>query len=234
MAFDLVTVGKILESAREKKGLTLEQVSEALCLRRNVVQALESADWDALPHAVYVKGYVTDYARYLDVYESVVPYVSFERETAKIIPLDAQLEGLKRKVRERRERPHLKKVALAGSSLVVLIVTLIMFFSGQRETSLPPLYENVTRHSAESQASWTGAESKKLMIACQERTWVRVVIDDMEKREVMLNAEEVVVFTAKDRFDLLIGNAGGVKLFYNGKEAKFAGASGEVKRVTLP
>ncbi|MBP1730653.1 MAG: transcriptional regulator, family [Deltaproteobacteria bacterium] len=77
MAFDLVTVGKILESAREKKGLTLEQVSEALCLRRNVVQALESADWDALPHAVYVKGYVTDYARYLDVYESMVPYVSF-------------------------------------------------------------------------------------------------------------------------------------------------------------
>jgi cytoskeletal protein RodZ len=234
MAFDLATVGKILGKAREDKGLTLEQVSEMLCLRRSVIHALENADWKALPHSVYVKGYVTEYARYLGVSESVAPYVSFERETAKIIPLDSGLDGARRKVRERRERPRLKKLALAGSSLAILLVTLILFFNGQREAPLPPQYENVARPSAESQASWTGAESKKLVILCQERTWVRVVIDDMEKREVMLNSEEVVMFTAKDRFDLLIGNAGGVKLFYNGKDTKFAGANGEVKRVTLP
>jgi len=33
---------------------------------------------------------------------------------------------------------------------------------------------------------------------------------------------------------LLVGNAGGVKLFFDGKDTKFEGASGEVKRVTLP
>jgi cytoskeleton protein RodZ len=234
MSFDLVTVAKILERAREEKGLTQDQVAEALCLRRTVVEALESADWEALPHAVYVKGYVTEYARYLGVYESVAPHVTLERQSAKIVPLDSQLEGVKSKVRERRERPLLRKAALAGSSLAVLVVTLILFINGQRETPLPPQYENVARHSAESQATFAGPDSKKLVIACQERTWVRVVIDDMEKREVMLNAEEVVMFTAKDRFDLLIGNAGGVKLFLNGKDVKFAGATGEVKRVTLP
>ena len=76
-------------------------------------------------------------------------------------------------------------------------------------------------------------ETKKLMIACQERTWVRVVIDGSEKKEFMLNQEEVVVLNAKESFDLLIGNAAGVKLFYNGKDIGFTGASGEVKRVNL-
>ncbi len=49
----------------------------------------------------------------------------------------------------------------------------------------------------------------------------------------MLNREEVVVLSAKESFDLLIGNAAGVKLFYNGKDIDFTGESGEVKRVNL-
>ena len=76
-------------------------------------------------------------------------------------------------------------------------------------------------------------ETKKLMIACQERTWVRVVIDGSEKKEFMLNHEEVVVLNAKESFDVLVGNAAGVKLFYNGEDIGFTGASGEVKHVSL-
>jgi cytoskeleton protein RodZ len=77
-------------------------------------------------------------------------------------------------------------------------------------------------------------EGKKLMIACRERTWVRIVIDDTEKKEFMLNPQEMVIFTGKEAFDLLIGNAGGVKLYYNGNDTGFSGESGQVKRVKLP
>jgi hypothetical protein len=42
------------------------------------------------------------------------------------------------------------------------------------------------------------------------------------------------VLNGKDGFDLLIGNAGGVKLFYNGKDTGFAGEEGEVRRINLP
>ena len=76
-------------------------------------------------------------------------------------------------------------------------------------------------------------DPKKLMIACQERTWVRVVIDGSERKEFMLNREDVVMLSAKESFDVLIGNAAGVKLFYNGKDIDFTGESGEVKRVNL-
>jgi hypothetical protein len=85
----------------------------------------------------------------------------------------------------------------------------------------------------EQQSSAVISDGKKLMITCRERTWVSVVIDDAEKKEFMLNAQEMIVLHAKERFDLLIGNAGGVNLFLNGKDMEFTGKSGEVKRIKL-
>jgi len=71
------------------------------------------------------------------------------------------------------------------------------------------------------------------MVTCHERTWVSVVIDGTEKKEFMLNPEDIIVLNAKDNFDLLIGNAGGVKLNLNGKEIELTGQSGEVKRIKV-
>jgi hypothetical protein len=93
-------------------------------------------------------------------------------------------------------------------------------------------YETTAKPS--ERFSGTVLELKKLVIACKERTWVRIVIDENEKKEFMLNPEEMVAFNAKEGFDLLIGNAGGVTLFYNGNDIGFEGENGEVKRVRLP
>jgi cytoskeleton protein RodZ len=234
MSFDLATIGQILSRAREGKGLSVEQLSEVLYLRKSVVRAIESGEWNLLPHAVYVKGYVTDYAKYLKVYDDVAPHLVAEKENPKASLLEPDDGQLKTRVRERRERPRLRKGILGGSVAAVAVITLLFFFHGQREMPLSPHYETVSRNSSDSQASWPGGESKKLMIACHERTWIRILIDGAEKKEVMLNPEEIVMFTAKDTFDLLVGNAGGVKLYFNGRDTKFAGESGEVKRVTLP
>jgi hypothetical protein len=71
------------------------------------------------------------------------------------------------------------------------------------------------------------------MITCQERTWVSVVIDDTEKKEFMLNPQDIIILNAKEKYDLLIGNAGGVRLILNGNDVQFTGGSGEVKRIKL-
>ncbi len=87
---------------------------------------------------------------------------------------------------------------------------------------------------AAAQSEEPVVESKKPAILCQERTWVRIVIDGAERKEFMLNPEEMVTLNAKKNFDLLLGNAGGVKLFYNGKDTGFTGEHGEVKHISLP
>ena len=235
MPFNLGEIGEILRRAREEKGLTLDEVSEILYVKRAVIRALESGDWTALPHPVYVKGYVTQYAKYLNVYDRLATRLGPEEKPSNVHPLPVVESQLSPRVRERKERPHVRKAILGGSVAVIAIATLLLFLHGQREVPLPREYETVARNSPDAQPNWPVAnETKKLMIACQERTWVRIIIDGTEKKEVMLNPEEVVMFTAKDRFDLLVGNAGGVKLFFNGKDTKFEGGSGEVKRVTLP
>ncbi len=87
--------------------------------------------------------------------------------------------------------------------------------------------------SAESAPAVDTSPSKKLMITCQERTWVSVVIDDIEKKEFMLNPQDIIILNAKATYDLLIGNAGGVKLILDGNDVQFSGMSGEVKRIKL-
>jgi cytoskeleton protein RodZ len=65
MSFDLLQIGQMLREEREERAISLSDVSEALLVRKSVVAALESGSWELLPHQVYVKGYVKQYARYL-------------------------------------------------------------------------------------------------------------------------------------------------------------------------
>jgi cytoskeletal protein RodZ len=67
MAFDLCRIGQLLRETREKKGLTFDEVSNALCIKKQAIGAIEAGDWDHLPHPVYVKGYVTHYATFLNM-----------------------------------------------------------------------------------------------------------------------------------------------------------------------
>jgi cytoskeletal protein RodZ len=65
LPFNLLQIGQLLKEEREERSISLSDVSEALYVRKSVVAALESGRWELLPHQVYVKGYVKQYARYL-------------------------------------------------------------------------------------------------------------------------------------------------------------------------
>jgi cytoskeletal protein RodZ len=61
------TLGEILRMQRESKGLTLEQAAEDTRIREKFLAALETGDHHALPGAVYTKGFLRNYAEYLDL-----------------------------------------------------------------------------------------------------------------------------------------------------------------------
>lgn len=60
-------LGELLKEARQQKGLSLEQVEEATRIRRKYLQALEEENFGVLPAEVYVKGFLRNYAQYLDL-----------------------------------------------------------------------------------------------------------------------------------------------------------------------
>ncbi len=61
--------GQQLRAAREAQGLQLNQIGERLHLREELVKALENDDYDHLPSAVFVRGYIRNYARALNMDE---------------------------------------------------------------------------------------------------------------------------------------------------------------------
>lgn len=61
------TIGSRLREARERKGLSLEDVARTTRISRGYLQALEEDDSDKLPSEAYAKGFLRVYAQFLNV-----------------------------------------------------------------------------------------------------------------------------------------------------------------------
>ncbi len=60
-------LGTILRDAREMKGLTLAEVQEQIRINAQYLDALEEGDYHLLPTQVHVRGFLRNYARFLDL-----------------------------------------------------------------------------------------------------------------------------------------------------------------------
>lgn len=67
MSINLDKVGPLLKAAREKKGVSFDEIAQALFIRKRLIEAIESGNWAILPHALYVKAFVIQYASFLNV-----------------------------------------------------------------------------------------------------------------------------------------------------------------------
>ena len=61
------TIGQRLKKAREYRNLTLEKVEEATYIRLQFLQALEADDFSAMPSPVQARGFLRNYAQYLEL-----------------------------------------------------------------------------------------------------------------------------------------------------------------------
>ena len=61
------TIGQRLKKAREYRNLTLEKVEDATHIRVQFLQALEAGDFSAMPSPVQARGFLRNYAQYLDL-----------------------------------------------------------------------------------------------------------------------------------------------------------------------
>lgn len=59
------SIGRYLRGERELRKFSLEEVSKFTRIKEQYLNAIEEDRYDLLPSAIYVKGYLTAYARYL-------------------------------------------------------------------------------------------------------------------------------------------------------------------------
>ena len=60
-------LGNVLREAREMKGLTLAEVQSVIRINARYLEALEAGDYHNLPTPVHVRGFLRNYARFLDL-----------------------------------------------------------------------------------------------------------------------------------------------------------------------
>lgn len=84
--------GSILKVEREKKGLTTKQIALALNLPDRFIQYVESADYDKLPGLTFARGYIRNYAKYLELDNSEELVKLFDDQTEGNVPENKTLD----------------------------------------------------------------------------------------------------------------------------------------------
>lgn len=78
------------------------------------------------------------------------------------------------------------------------------------------------------------ANKLRLTIDTIEETWLKIIVDDQQAKQYRLNPGDHIEMEGSRNFNLLIGNAGGIRLRLNGKAVALSGKSGQVVNIQLP
>lgn len=83
------TISEILKEEREKKGLSIQDVIDAIKIKRSFLVSIENADFNALPSESYAMGFVKNYAVFLGIPEDKASALfrrEYEAKKIEIMP----------------------------------------------------------------------------------------------------------------------------------------------------
>ena len=66
------TVGQLLKEERLKKGFTLEQIEKSTKIRAKFIAAIETDNYQKLPAAPYIQGFIKNYSTFLGLRSSTI------------------------------------------------------------------------------------------------------------------------------------------------------------------
>jgi len=250
-------IGSALKEKREALGISLQEASSKTQIKLEFLQTLEEEAFDLLPDPSYLGGFLRRYAHFLGL-DSDALSDAFRHQITK--PLIASFEPIRRvapPIWKRWRRPLLSiLVAVLVSILFLLVIRLIPPRPSKRVSSPPsasaPSMQVLTRTprevNEESSPAPTIQQSARqsgrsllherrhtLSLYAKEKTWLMIQADDDLPREIVVLKGDTISLSAKRRFLLTLGNAGGVEMVLDGKRLPYAGSSGQVVRdLVLP
>jgi cytoskeletal protein RodZ len=130
------TVGELLLAAREKKGLTLEAVSQESKIPVATLQHLETDNFEAIPAKVYATGFLRAYGQILEL-DPTQLINKYEVQTGQTHKSRGDLWEIEEEVvEEKLDSPHiLRKFVIPVVVVIVLIIILWKVFGGRDEGS---------------------------------------------------------------------------------------------------
>ncbi len=104
------------------------------------------------------------------------------------------------------------------------------------EASSAPGPQTLTLQDGISQTDLTNAGRGKhqIILSAQQECWVHSSADGTDIRQFSLKKGEVFALSFESRLTLKLGNAGGVRIKYDGREMPAAGSMGQVRTLVFP
>jgi cytoskeletal protein RodZ len=245
-------LGDLLRRTREEKGLSLDQVVEAIRIRKEFLQALEEEAFDRLPAAVYVKGFLRNYATFL----GLGPQEILSQLPA---PEDPEPSTAAAPVAPMLDQPLEPAGLLRFWPFAALLVAVALIITGwwaypRYSGGLPPFARATATPTATSTAtvapssptavvptataSPTATRSPtvtptpaRLALSIEvvgQRSWVLVRADAERAFAGILEPGTKDSWTASERIVLRSGNAGSVRVTFNGEDLGLLGEPGQV------
>ncbi|MFH8788725.1 MULTISPECIES: helix-turn-helix domain-containing protein [Streptomyces] len=253
-ADDRPSIGRVLQQARISAGLTVDEVSSTTRVRIPILHAIEQDDFSRCGGDVYARGHIRTLAVTvgLDPAELIARYDA-ERGGRPAPTPAAPLFDAER-IRPEPRRPNWTAAMVAAIVAVVGFVGFTLFNGGSQSTGgsvaaespsakppaspskKPPSGKPADPKREPGGGAIAGVPANKVTVklaAENGQTWMSA--KDHNGRlleEGVLKQGEAKTFTDPTRIDLVLGNAGAVRLFVNGKEVKNVGDNGQVQRLS--
>lgn len=252
---DRPSVGRALARARVEAGLSVDELSSTTRVRVPILMAIEQDDFSTCGGDVYARGHVRTLARAvgLDPEPLVEQYAAEQGTTTPPAPIPPLYEA-ERRIRSEPRRPNWTAAMVAAIVAVVGFVgyTVVSGHGGEDKTTAgasPSATATSAAPGTTAQANQAptppvqptssaiaAAPPGKVTVkatAVGGMSWI-LATDSNGKQlfQASLKKGQSRTWTDDKKIKLVVGNAGAVQLFVNGKDLGPAGDDGQVVRLT--
>lgn len=240
--------GSLLRQGRERSGRTVEECAITLRARPSQIEALERGDLSSFGGDIYARGFLRSYARLVDVDAELVLDLHGV-DPAYRGPILPPREPL----RIRRDPPGWL-LGLVALLVVAGVVATVLGVGGSRVPSAvapsdpalelpgtvqpapPPTLPREAQEPAPTPEP--AGPPVDVVLTFESASWLEALVDGLPVEPtgsigVLVPAGETLRFSGQELIALRFGNAGGVRIEFNGEELGPAGRPGEVLRVSF-
>jgi len=231
---DKESIGNYLRREREIRKISLREVANHTRVREHLLKAIEEDQFQLLPSATYIKGFLLTYANYIgldpnDVIRRYENFLKGEPVRHTEVPPEKKILW---------KRKHLLMIGgVIVASLIALYFFLYLSKPAVESISVKPKTEETLTSPPLPQITGTTSvaeeEPLSLQLKAVEKTWVRIQVDGQPEQEMILKPGEGGSHRGLKQIRLLVGNAGGLDLVFNERPLERFGKSGEVVTLTF-
>lgn len=137
----MLDIGVTLKTAREQRGLTLDDVAEATKIRASYLAAIEEEAFDRLPGPTYARGFLRSYAELLGLDPQILIDEFNVRFASAPWELDDEVMFPRRRslrTNRRGRESSIVVVAVAGIVAVAVLIVIASTYPSTRDTPVAP------------------------------------------------------------------------------------------------